>query len=143
MADITSELSTIENATYGVQVRTAIHDGLQKVNNNSTDSGWVNVDLASGVSLGSNGKFAVRKIGKIVFLEIIDVIAPSSTGAITLGTIPSGYRPDYTWAVAIGYPNASGKLYGYINIGTNGTIVAGVNTALPASIYTSTSYPIA
>lgn len=80
VADITTELATIAGAQYGRDVRTAMHDGLQKVNNDIVDSGEYVVTASSTTNTAlefnttnaainpSGGRLAIRKIGKVVFL---------------------------------------------------------------------------
>lgn len=56
MADISQELSAIKNSVYGKNMRNAIHDAIQKVNNDSGGSGatidtlW---DDSNGATVGT------------------------------------------------------------------------------------------
>ena len=83
------------------------------------DSGWINLPLEAGISVGSIvGKAQYRKVGKIVYIRG-DVRGISGAGT-TFAKLPSGYRPSSQHYFL---SEASGKRYSRNYISTNGDLV--------------------
>lgn len=91
------------------------------------DSGWQNIPLASGITVGSLMKKAqYRKIGKIV--QVRGDVAGITKGGVTIGNLPAGYRPStqiYTINACSGtrfcrlYCDTVGKIgFEWVNDGT-------------------------
>lgn len=97
---------------------TNLNDLETRIANGLSDTGWLNLPLEAGISVGSIVKKAqYRKIGKIVYLRG-DVQGVTGAGTL-IGTLPSGYRPS-THHYFFG--EASGKRYVRFYIFSNGTI---------------------
>lgn len=80
-----NEIKNVVNTNY-TETQTALNDL-------STGSGWQNITLASGVSVGSiGGTPQYRKIGNIVYVQGGFAYTKGSS-SMTLGTLPDGYRP--------------------------------------------------
>lgn len=87
------------------------------------DSGWQNVSTSAAfTTYGSSGYFRCRKVGNLVFVEgqltPVSNIAGSSN-AVSMGTLPTGFRPSGTvWVVCHG----SGKNIWLGTVYTNGNV---------------------
>lgn len=80
-----NEIKSVVNTNY-TETQNAIDDL-------TNGSGWQNITLASGVSIGTiGGTPQCIKIGNVVYIRG-GYSYTKASGSITLGTIPSGYRP--------------------------------------------------
>ena len=125
VADYTAELLPIESGS-ATNTKSYIDSGLSGKQNTISDSGWLPLPLASGVSNYGDLVSNYRKIGNIVYYNIWVEKSGLSWGS-QVATIPSGYRP-------IGESTSSGR-YGNgicnFSIATNGIInfLATTNTS--------------
>lgn len=97
----------------------------------TTDSGWKDLELASGITNKTNTS-RYRKIGNTVFLEL-SIQGLSSAGTI-IATLPEEYRPSKT-LYFIGVYGASAANFARFSIDSNGVITL---QNIIASSYTST-----
>lgn len=121
MANITEELQTIATAVYGSEMRTAIHDAIEKVNEYGTgytDSAEVTFGTAGETPFTGYIRLAkfggVISIAEFTLVPMFDVpyVRPEGTiidtTGITLFTLPEGFGPgdvcDYKFYIT---PNAS------------------------------------
>ncbi len=95
----------------------------QYVSDYIKDSGWNTLTLTSDFALYSaNAPVKYRKVGQLV--EVRGVVKPTaslagSNTAVTIGTLPAGYRPDVTrYFICQG----SGQNKWLLSIGTNGAL---------------------
>lgn len=79
-----------------------------------SDTGWVNVSLASDWTVQGGGTPQVRRIGKLVYMR--GTVRPTSgnvpSGASMVGTIPVGFRPApwMYYTIPASSPNTSIRL---------------------------------
>lgn len=83
----------------------------------TTDSGWVNLTLSSGISAISYVGARVRKIGNVV--NIVFGVTGATKAFQQLATIPYGYRPSYELNVCARYVNSPNAC---ISISSSGAI---------------------
>ena len=125
VADYNAELLPIESGS-ATNTKDYIDSGLSGKQNTISDSGWLPLPLASGVSNYGDLVSNYRKIGNIVYYNIWVEKSGLSWGS-QVATMPSGYRP-------IGESTSSGR-YGNgicnFSIATNGIInfLATTNTS--------------
>lgn len=73
--------------------KTYIDTGLSGKQNTISDSGWINLPLASGVSNYGDNVSQYRKIGNVVYYYIL--VEKSGLGwGSQVATLPTGYRPN-------------------------------------------------
>ena len=94
MANIDTELTTISEAIYGRDMRGALHDAIQKVNNDVST-------LVSETYTTSNDNFSIAaqfdKVGSVVTFHIdIHATTSFSSDDVALFTIPSNFIPAMT-----------------------------------------------
>lgn len=108
----------------------------------AADTGWVNITPLAGLTVGS--VFAVRRIGRTVFMTGQNLTLPASSSANpVIGNVGTNFRPATArWDVHQARPNTDASLY--IIIRQNGNIELNVaaNTAVN-SLFFSTAYPSA
>ena len=103
MANIADELQTIATSVYGSEMRGAIHDAIDKVNNDTTTlvvsdysvGGWTaNTEYAYAVEAYYNGMLAVVniRISKANGRTGYDPDVPDTTG-VTICTLPTDLIP--------------------------------------------------
>jgi len=119
-----------------------VASGLKTIMDASDDTGWVNISPLNGLTVGS--VFAVRRIGKIVFVtgQNLSLSAANNTGSQTVGRLDSRFYPStLRWDVHQARPNTDSSLY--VIIRQNGDIQfnATANTAINA-LFFSTDYPV-
>lgn len=119
---IGDELAAIASAKYGREVRTAMHDGLEKLENEYLDtletvfsgynSGWQALDN-NGV-LGDSthsvtGHVRICKINGIVYInaEEITYLNSNNETTIPIAVIPDAMRPLHRINIIPDYPNSS------------------------------------
>ena len=93
MADITNELQTIATAVYGSEMRTAIHDAIEKVNNDATAP-----TISAGTYEGSicNVTYLFGKTGDIVDFNLkIAITTTPPTAKEKIMDIPEGFEFGY------------------------------------------------
>ena len=92
-----------------------------------TDSGWLNLPLADGVTAYSDEqKPRYRQIGKEIFLT--GICKGLTARDSYIGTLPAGYRPDKRVIVPVA---SVGQMISKITINTNGTITYNRSTIEP------------
>lgn len=71
---------------------TNLNDLETRIANGLSDTGWLNLPLEAGISVGSTiGKAQYRKVGKIVYIR--GDVRGISSGNTIISTLPSNYRP--------------------------------------------------
>jgi hypothetical protein len=93
MADITNELQTIATAVYGSEMRTAIHDAIEKVNNDTTAP-----TISAGTYEGNicNVTYLFEKTGDIVDFNLnIAITTTPPTAKEKIMDIPEGFEFGY------------------------------------------------
>ena len=121
--------------------------GLNDLQNQNADSGWVNIPTGSAFNLyASSTVFQCRKVGKIVYvqgdLKPVNTL-PGSANIVAMGTLPAGFRPPrpvhfvcqgsacYKWACSI----APDGVIGFSRYGYGETYVGcSANTWLPFAL---------
>lgn len=101
----------------------------------TTDSGWIMINTASGVTNSNSWPSRIRKIDKLVYFDFRFTNVTSDN--TTIATIPTGYRPSrimYFW----GTMGASGGYPIRFSIDTDGTVTVLGTKAFTVS-YTSSS----
>ena len=92
MADITSELSTIATSIYGSEMRSAIHDAIEKVNNDTSPDLVTVSDTyeASGYTLD----YLFEKTGDVVNFNFkITINTTFGSGKVYFMTVPESFQP--------------------------------------------------
>jgi hypothetical protein len=139
MADINTELQTIATAVYGSEMRGAIHDAIEKVNEYGTghSNSWHSVfgdsssPFVGEVTIATYGSLAIIADCTIVPQVGVPYVRPSGTivddTGITLFRLPDGIQPidvcDYKFYLT---PNASDAYQGnqaYIKIANTDPVV--------------------
>jgi hypothetical protein len=93
MADITNELQTIATAVYGSEMRSAIHDAIEKVNNDTTAP-----TISAGTYEGNicNVTYLFEKTGDIVDFNLnIAITTTPPTAKEKIMDIPEGFEFGY------------------------------------------------
>lgn len=91
MANITEELQTIATAVYGSEMRTAIHDAIEKVNNDSETM----IESAGNISNSYvSGTYVMQKTGNIVTFQFTCTISTTFVhDQDVIFEIPSDFAP--------------------------------------------------
>ena len=91
MADITEELQTIATAVYGSEMRSAIHDAIEKVNDGSETM----IESAGNISNSYvSGTYVMQKTGNIVTFQFTCTINTTFVhDQDVIFEIPSGFAP--------------------------------------------------
>lgn len=91
---------------------------IYNINEKIQDSGWIDLPLAEGITVGEARKVAqYRKIGKIVYLQG-DIAGVTGNGTL-IGTLPIGFRPEITQYML---QPRSGTAYWRMRIDPDGSI---------------------
>lgn len=139
MANIDTELQTISEAIYGRDMRSAIHDAIEKVNIESTstaaaigsvmETSYTTGTIGDGWS-DFTGSYTLEKVGNLVTFSIDIHVQDSRSGfnppdsGTELFTLPNGFKPDTSYpdmkyAINPCITNSSGY-FPYLTISTWG-----------------------
>lgn len=93
---------------------------------NITPSTWTNIPLAGNITWNFDIPIQYRQVGDMVQLRGNVRRADGqnfNTGTVTIGTLPSGFRPPYLHYAAVGCANSNGNLYVRLEVQPGGGVV--------------------
>lgn len=105
---------------------------MHAVTSNAVAESCLNVETVTGTTDAGNGSYTIKKVGKIVTLDVVN-IEQSAGSDIQVLTIPQEYRPTQNIAVVGNYGNGNFEYCVVFTIGTNGKVATYAYQAFQAN----------